>query len=106
MKDITEHIDDMCEEDYKPAQVTMHNEDDPFIGSVNELIEVLQDLVRLNPEAGNEGVRVEEDWDPCDDCEGVKLTNHWVQMKTDILYHPSGSSGYERSGCVIIRGGE
>jgi len=93
-------------EDYKPAQVTMNNEEDPFIGSLNELIEVLKDLVRLHPEAGNEGVRVEEDWEACDACEAVKLTNHWVQMKTDINYHPSGSSGYERSGCIIIKGSE
>ena len=93
-------------EDYKPSQVTMNNEEDPLITTLNELIEVLQDLVRLNPEAGNESVRVEEDWDACDACEAVKLTNHWVGVKANIFYHPSGSSGYERSGCVIIKGGE
>tara|TARA_R110000751_G_scaffold45935_6_gene103799 strand:+ start:15 stop:308 length:294 start_codon:yes stop_codon:yes gene_type:complete len=92
--------------DYKPAQVTMNNDEDPFIGSLNELIMELQDLVAEHPEAGDEDVRVVEDWDACDACEAVKLTNHWVGVKANIFYHPSGSSGYERSGCVIIKGGE
>ena len=95
----------------KPSQITMvHKKDlpweDPFIGSLNELIEVLQDLVTQYPEAGKEGVRIEENWKACDKCSDLKLTNHWIHSKTCIDYHPSGSSGYEQSGCIIPRGGE
>jgi len=93
-------------DDYKPAQVTMNNEEDPFIRNLNELIEVLQDLVAEHPKAGNVGVQVEEDWEPCNECSDAKLVNHCVDFKTQIEYHPTGSSGYERSGCIIIKGGE
>ena len=31
-------------EDYKPSQVTMNNEDEPLITTLNELIEVLARL--------------------------------------------------------------
>ena len=103
---IGREINDRLEEDWGPSQVTMHNEDDPLIGSLNELIEVLQDLVKQHPEAGNVGVQVEEDWISCHECSDEKLANHCVDFKRYIVYNPTGSNGYERSGCVIIRGGE
>ena len=92
--------------DERPSQVTMHSDKDPFIRNLNELIEVLKDLVKEHPEAGNVGVQVEEDWISCHECSDEKLANHCVDFKTQIEYHPTGSNGYERSGCIIIRGGE
>ena len=92
--------------DERPSQVTMHNDSDPDIIDLNEFIQVLQDLVKEHPEAGNVVVQVQEEWEACDECIDEKLANHCVDLKTQIEYHPTGSNGYEQNGCIIIRGGE
>lgn len=88
------------------GEVIMHSDKDPFIRNLNELIQVLQVLVKEHPEAGNVGVQVLEEWEACDECSDQQLANHCVDFKTQIIYNPTGSHGHERSGCVIIRGGE
>jgi len=93
-------------EDYRPSEIIMHSDKDPFIRNLNELIELLLVLVKEHPEAGNVGVQVLEEWEACDECSDQQLANHCVDFKTQIIYNPTGSHGHERSGCVIIRGGE
>mgnify|MGYP003652649967 CR=1 FL=1 len=85
--------------------------EDPFIRNLNEFIKVLQNLVAEHPKAGNVGVQVrvhmpEQAVQNLDFSVLQQLANHCVGFKTQIEYHPTGSSGYERSGCIIIRGGE
>ena len=72
--------------------------------NVEELIKLLKELIKQNPEAKKLPIRVIEGTDYKED--GEAKPNYWLHFKDDVEVSFHGDSGYEQSGEVRLIGGE